>query len=115
MDPIVADDILDHDGPRGVVRGRDSVKKFLSDFHNHISDMKFEIIAQATGGDYHFALTRLTGKTKDNAMGMPANMNLSDTSIDVVRVRDGKAVEHWSFERPHRGGPMKDKQHKGKM
>jgi predicted SnoaL-like aldol condensation-catalyzing enzyme len=113
MDSIVADDILDHDSPRGEIRGRDSVKKFLADFHNHIADMKFDIIAQATGGDYHFALTKMTGKSKDASMGMPANMNINDTSVDVVRINNGKAVEHWGFIRPHQMKSMDKK--KGKM
>jgi ketosteroid isomerase-like protein len=114
MDAFVAEDIVDHDGPRGPIKGRDSVKKFLADLHNHIADMKFDIISETTGGDYHFALTRLTGKTKDGMMGMPANTTISDTTVDVVRLRDGKVVEHWGFERV-RHMKNADKSKKGKM
>jgi predicted ester cyclase len=101
MDQFVADDIVDHDGPRGPLKGRDSVKKMLADMHNHIANLKFDMIAEATGGDYHFALTRISGKTKDGMMGMPPNTEMSDTSISMVKVVNGKVVEHWDFERHH--------------
>ncbi|MEO8582654.1 MAG: nuclear transport factor 2 family protein [Flavitalea sp.] len=96
-----ADDVVDHDAGRNrELKGKDSIQKMLGDIHNHVADMKFEIISDATGGEYHFALTKISGKTKDGSMGMPANMNFTDTSIDMVRVSNGKVMEHWSFHRP---------------
>jgi predicted SnoaL-like aldol condensation-catalyzing enzyme len=97
MDNFVADDVVDHGGSHGDIKGRDNVKKELADIHNHISNLKMEMIAEATSGDYHFALVRVTGTSKDDSMGWPANSPVDDTSIDLVRLANGKAVEHWQF------------------
>ena len=97
MDSFVAVDVVDHAGMMGEINGRDSVKKMLADIHNHISNIKIDLISDATGGEYHFALTRRTGTTKDNMMGMPANTPIDHTTVDVVRMVNGKAKEHWSF------------------
>jgi len=94
------DDIIDHEGsPDGDVKGKDNVKAMLADIHNHISNLKMETIADATSADgqYHFALIRMSGTTTDDKMGMPANTAMDHSSVDVVKVKDGKAVEHWGF------------------
>lgn len=125
MDEFVADDIVDHGMP-AEVRGRDSVKKMLADIHNHMSNLKMEVISEATSasGDYHFALVRMTGTTTDNAMGRPANTAVDETSVDVVKLKDGKAVEHWGYADPmammkmmemSKGMPMDNKMMDNKM
>lgn len=122
MDSFVADDIVDHGGPGAT--GRDNVKKMLSDIHNHFSNLKMEMVAEATSGDgnYHFALVRMTGTSTDDKFGMPANMPVDRVSVDVVKLSDGKAVEHWEYEDPkmimqmmsgdHNMMPMDTAQHK---
>ena len=99
MDNFVSQDIVDHT-PAGDVKGLDSVKKMLADIHNHYSNLKFETIADATGGDYHFALVRMTGTVKDNYMGMQPNTPVDRTTVGVVRMVNGKAVEHWIYVDP---------------
>lgn len=103
MDEFVADDIVDH--YHGEVKGRDSVKKMLADMHNHFSNLKMDIIAEATStnsanDEYHFTLVRMTGTTTDDKFGRPANTAVDETSVDVVRMKDGKAVDHWGFDDP---------------
>lgn len=100
MDAFVANDAVDHSGPHGEIKGLDSIKKALADMHNHISDMKIELIASATDGDYHFALSRFTGKTKVAMMGTPANTSIDDTSVDVEKIVNGKITDHWGYEKP---------------
>ena len=100
MDSFIADDVVDHGDGMHEVRGRDSVKKMLADFHNHISDLKMDLIADATDGDYEFSLIRMTGTTKDAMMGMPANTSIDRTNVGVVKMSDGKAKEHWLFANP---------------
>jgi predicted SnoaL-like aldol condensation-catalyzing enzyme len=104
---FLADDIIDHEGPNGV-RGKDSVLAMLSDMHNHFKDLKMETIADATSADgmYHFALIRMTGTPIDDKMGMPANMAVDNMSVDVVKMKDGKATEHWGFYSPADMGKM---------
>ena len=97
MDNFVSANIVDHGTPGADIKGLDSVKKMLGDMHNHISNLKFKTTADDTGGDYHFALVRMTGTTKDNFHGMPPNTTVDQTSVGVVKIVNGKAVEHWLF------------------
>lgn len=96
LDSIIDKDIVDHGSPMGDVKGIDSVKKFFVNFHSHTKDVKIESIATATDGDYVFDYTRMTGTIVTPFMGMPAGP-MDMTSIDLVKLKDGKAVEHWSF------------------
>ena len=86
---LLADDAIDHQG------------NMLKDLHNHVKDMKIEVIKDATNGDYYFALTRMTGTTTDNAWGMPAGTKMDSKSVDVTTVKDGKMKEHWAYIDPN--------------
>ena len=57
-------------------------------------------MANATDGDYNFDLNRTTGTTINEFMGMPANTQLDMTGVDVVKIKNGKAVEHWAYVDP---------------
>lgn len=100
MDAFVADDIVDHYGMPDEITGRENVKKNLADIHNHFTNLKMEIVAEATSGDdqYHFTLVRMTGTTSDDKFGRPANTPVDEMSVDVVKMKDGKAVEHWGYQ-----------------
>jgi ketosteroid isomerase-like protein len=101
LDSFLAEDILDHNGaPDGRdIRGRDSVKRMLAEIHTYFDGLKIEQISEATSadGNYHFALVRMTGTAKQNPWGMPVGQEMDDTSVDVVKIRDGMATEHWGF------------------
>lgn len=101
MDKFVADDVIDH-ADKEDIKGLENVKKMLADIHNHITNLKFTVISEATSiaGDFHFTLVRVTGTAKDEGMGMSANTPFDRTSVDVVRIKDGKIAEHWGFEDP---------------
>jgi predicted ester cyclase len=94
LDSFIDKDIVDHEGN---MHGLDTLKKMFSSMHNSIKDLKMETIANATDGDYNFAYVRMTGTTTDASMGMPANTKVDRTFVDVVKMRDGKAVEHWGY------------------
>lgn len=99
---LLADDAIDHQGNMGKdVVGADSIAHMLKDLHNHVKDMKIEVIKDATNGDYYFALTRMTGTTTDNAWGMPAGTKMDSKSVDVTTVKDGKMKEHWAYIDPN--------------
>jgi predicted SnoaL-like aldol condensation-catalyzing enzyme len=99
LDSIIDKDIVDHGNPMGDVKGIDSVKKWFVDFHNVTKDVKVKSIAHATNGDYAFDWSRMTGTFTAPYMGMPAGP-FDMTSLDVVKLKDGKAVEHWSYMDP---------------
>jgi predicted ester cyclase len=96
MNDFVATDVVDH-SPMGDVKGLDSVKKMLGDMHNHIANLKMELITDASNGDYHFGMVKMSGTVKDNFMGMPPNTSISDTSVGVEKIVNGKITDHWRF------------------
>jgi predicted SnoaL-like aldol condensation-catalyzing enzyme len=94
VDSVVADDFVDHTD-RGDVKGKDSLKSYITTMHSTFKDMKIETLNSAANGDYVYDYTRYTG-TSDGSMGMPKGP-YDMTAIELVKFRDGKAVEHWGF------------------
>src|SRR5690348_7935104 len=47
---IIADDAVDHAGPGGELRGAAAIRSVLTDMHNHVTDLKFEIKDDAVHG-----------------------------------------------------------------
>ena len=101
LDSFMAEDVVDHNGNMdgSDVKGRDSVKAFISRMHTYIDGLKMELQSDATSadGNYHYGLVRMTGTAKANPWGMPVGQKVDDTSVDVVKLRDGKATDHWGF------------------
>ena len=77
--------------------------------------LKMEVIAQGTGDGYHFSLVKMTGKVKDASMGMPVGTDISGMSVDVVKIKDGKATEHWSYMDPKQMMEMMQKMPQASM
>ena len=98
IDTLIANDAVDHDGPGGMeINGKDSILHMLSDIHNHVKDIKFDVITSAANGNYVFSLVHMTGTTTDSSMGMPG-MNMDQKAVDVIKFNnDNKMVEHWGF------------------
>lgn len=98
LDSFIAKNATDHQGPNGAdIRGGDSIVHMLTEMHNHVRDLKFDVIADAASGDYLFSLVHITGTANDASMGMTAGTKLDEKGVDVVKVKDGQMVEHWGF------------------
>jgi len=93
IDDGVAADFIDHTDKGDL--GRDSLKAMITSMHTAMPDMKFNVVREMADDDYTMSWYKMTG-TGDGSMGMPKGP-FSMNSIDVVRHKDGKAVEHWSF------------------
>jgi len=100
LDSFISTDIVDHEGNMGKdIVGRDSVKAFLGNIHTYFDGLKMEVLSEGTSldGTHHFSMVRMTGKSKANPWGMPVGVDIDDTSVDVVKIKDGKATDHWGF------------------
>jgi predicted SnoaL-like aldol condensation-catalyzing enzyme len=100
LDSFITNDVIDHEGNNGKdIVGLDSLKHYLGNIHNYFDNMKMDVVSEATSpdGDYHFSLVRMTGKAKENPWGMPVGHEMDDMGIDLMKIRDGKISEHWSF------------------
>jgi len=94
IDSAVADDFVDHTD-KGDKVGKDSLKAMVNMVHTNFKDMKTETLKEFGDNDHVFSWMRFTG-TSDGSMGMPKGPYDMHT-IEVVRFKDGKAVEHWSY------------------
>ena len=100
LDSFITKDVIDHEGNNGRdVVGLDSLKYHLGKMHTYFDGLKMELLSEGTSsdGNYHFAMARMTGKSKENPWGMPVGIDVDDTFVDVVKLKDGKASEHWGF------------------
>ena len=101
---FISSDAVDHNGgPNGSEMKGDSIKHFLMDWHNHISDLKFNIVSDAvdTVNNYVYTWSTMSGTTKDASMGMPANTKFDFKSVDIVKYKDGKFTDHWGYMDPN--------------
>lgn len=97
IDSLVAPDLVDHDANGRELKGKDSIMNMLADIHNHISNLKLDVISSAADGDYVFTLVHTTGTTSDSSMGMPGR-SIDEKGVDVVKFnKDDKATDHWGF------------------
>jgi len=101
LDSLFTTDVVDHNGgPQGQdIKGKDSVIAMLATIHNYFDGLKLEMVHHATSADgvYHYSTVRMTGTSKENPWGMPVGMKMDDTSVDVMKLKDGKCTDHWSF------------------
>jgi predicted SnoaL-like aldol condensation-catalyzing enzyme len=114
LDQIIDANIVDHTS-QGDVTGLDAVKNMFMQMHDHIDNLSMKSIAAASDGAYHFSLTRMTGNTNSEFMGMPANTPIDVTNVDVVRIKNGKAVEHWDYISPKEAMDMMNMHHQMPM
>jgi predicted SnoaL-like aldol condensation-catalyzing enzyme len=96
IDSVVASDFVDHTEHGD--KNRDSLKAAIVAWKADSKDSKTEVIKELADDDYVFSWLKFTG-TSSGTMGMAAGP-YTMTSIEVVRLKDGKAVEHWGFMEP---------------
>lgn len=97
FDEILAEDFVEHQAiPPGFPAGREGVKVLLAEYRKAFPDLRMTIEKYLEQGDVGCAVVRLTGTNTGPLMGQPATGKPVDISlVDVVRVVDGRAVEHW--------------------
>ena len=99
LDKYIAPDFVEHD-PSPVMSkktGLERVKEDFAAYHKIFPDMKTQVHTMAVSGEYLFAYVTFTGTTSEPYMGMPANHKMTMSSIDLIRFKGDKAVEHWGF------------------
>ncbi|NOT52085.1 MAG: SnoaL-like domain-containing protein [Chitinophagaceae bacterium] len=92
IDSAVSADFVDHT-ERGDLN-RDSLKSMIKMMHSGKSTFKFNTVKQLADDEYAMSWYEITG-TSDGSMMPPGPIKMN--SVDVVRFKDGKGVEHWSF------------------
>ncbi len=97
----ITTDAVDHNGGANGedLVGGDKITAMLTQMHNSFEPgMKMNIVSQAIDGDYLYTLVEMKGTTTANpGMGFSSSTKIDSRSVDVVKLKDGKAQEHWGF------------------
>lgn len=98
---IFSTDYVEHQLPPGLpktLQGVDAVNAIVSMLRAAFPDIKATLEAVYVRGDDVIGRYRSVGTHTGDAPGFPASGKKFDvTGMDWVRMKDGKAVEHWGF------------------
>jgi len=82
--------------PPGTPSGREGVKQLTMMFRTAFPDFNVSIDDMIAEGDKIVARTTWSGTQKGEFMGIPSSgKRVSFNVIDIIRISDGKGVEHW--------------------
>ena len=96
IDELMAADFVEHEAFPGLTADREGVKQFFTMMRKAFPDLKFEVEFYMADGDKVASYLTIHGTHKGEFMGMPASgKKISVRTIDIVRIKDGKTVEHW--------------------
>lgn len=98
LDKIIAADYVDHHPMPGMEPTRDGLKKAFAEMRIGWPDMKWNYKHIWADGDIVIGHYDMTGTNTGPMMGMPAtNKKINISGVDIVRFKDGMAVEHWMY------------------
>jgi SnoaL-like domain len=100
LSDYIAADAVDHWGPKGEVKGLDSLKAEFDFFGSMMKDAKNEIIKEVADDDYVFQWIKQswTAAKDDPMMHMKAGDRGTMETIEVTKHNaDGKITDHWGF------------------
>ena len=94
LDAFVAPDSVEHQ--EGSASGIAGLRALITELRTAYSDLHLEIQDTATSGDKVWFRIRSTGTNDGPMWGRPATGRTIDVTVmDVMRVVDGRMVEHW--------------------
>ena len=98
LDELIAPDFVDHNPMPGTAGGREGMKQGMTMFFAAFPDLKSTIGEMIAEGDKVVGVMTTTGTHKGDLMGIPASgKQVSFSEIHMVRIANGKAVEHWGL------------------
>ena len=96
LDELVAEAALDHQAPPGIPPGREGLKQLITLMRSAFPDLTFLIEDVIAEGDKVVVRSLMRGTHQGMFMGIPPSGNpVQITGIDVIRVAEGRFVEHW--------------------
>jgi steroid delta-isomerase-like uncharacterized protein len=100
IDKFLAPGFVEHAfTPPGSPTGREGVRAFFKMMFEAYPDLHVTPLVVIGDGDKVLYSATWEGTNKGGFMGKPAtNKKFSWTGGDVIRIADGKAVEHWGWD-----------------
>ena len=93
---LVADDFVDHEEFPGLPETKEGVRQFFELMRVAFPDFRIEPQHIVAEGDLVAVYMTMTGTHQGDFMGIrPSGRRMEVPGMDLVRIRDGKAVEHW--------------------
>ena len=97
IDELVAPEVLAHDPFPGQGPGADGLKKAMAAFLQAFPDLKVVAEDMLAEDDKVAARFLVSGTHCGELMGVaPTGKTISFREVGIVRIHDGKIVEHWS-------------------
>jgi predicted ester cyclase len=97
VDELCSPDLVEHQfgmaGTGATAIGH--LKQAIRDVHTAIPDLSFTVEDWTSNGDTLWARVRVRGTASGPFFGPPSGRPVDLTVIDVIRVVDGRIVEHW--------------------
>jgi len=98
LDTLVDANFTEHTPWPGQEPGLAGLKKGFTEFRAAFPDMKMTLNHVWADGDVVIGHFTQTGTMTGTLGGMPAsNKAMNISGVDIVRIKDGKAVEHWGY------------------
>ena len=96
---LLADDVINYSAPAGMPKGPESFYYFLNEIlRKGFPDLKVEILDQIAEGDKVTTRKAIKATHTGELMGIPpSNKAVEINVIDIIRLKDGKYVEHWGM------------------
>jgi predicted SnoaL-like aldol condensation-catalyzing enzyme len=98
VDSLVAAEAVDHEPkPPGYPSETiPALKKFITDWRTAFPDLKFTVDKMVGEGNQVVIYSTMTGTNTGSFMGMkPTGKSIKVEAFDLVRIENGKMVEHW--------------------
>jgi steroid delta-isomerase-like uncharacterized protein len=97
IDELTTDDFVDHSPSLpGAPPGKEGVVFFIKTMREAFPDLEATVGPSLEQGDLAAARTMIKGTHKGEFLGVAASdKSFEFESIDIIRVKDGKCVEHW--------------------
>jgi steroid delta-isomerase-like uncharacterized protein len=89
-------EFVNHSAPPGIPSDREGGKIYLGAFLNAFPDCRFTVDDMIAEGDQVVTKKTFTGTHEAEFAGIPATgKRVTLQFVDIMRVRDGRIVEHW--------------------
>ena len=99
FEELVAHDVINHSAPPGSSKGPDGMIFFLENIlRTGFPDLTVEILEQVAEGDLVTTRKAIHATHAGHFMGVPpTGKKVVIKVIDMIRLKDGKYVEHWGL------------------
>ena len=96
FEELFADDFVDHTPQPGTTADKDGVRVLYRRLREAFPDFRPEIHWQTVDGDVVTTFKTYHGTHRGDFLGIaPTGRAVSFDTVDAMRVRDGRIVEHW--------------------